>query len=1039
MCLDSKRAGTIFLELVELAKAERDVALDKACGNDIQLRSRVESLLLESDMPSSSHTDQEGLPKPDPSSSQFTSDQLPPTADSQPEPFSPGSFNSPGNQSQDRTVDHVSSSESVPQINERYLLQKKIGEGGMGEVWVARQSEPVKRQVAIKLIKRGMDSQAVLARFEQERQALAMMDHPNIAKILDGGVSAAGQPFFVMELVNGTPLTTFCDHEKLSPRKRLDLFQTICNAVQHAHQKGIVHRDLKPANILVMLVDGYPVAKVIDFGVAKATGGKLTDQSLATQFGAVVGTLEYMSPEQASLSCNDVDTRADIYSLGVILYELLTGLRPIDASRLNKAAFSEMVRIIQEEEPSKPSTRLSTHESLPSLAAVRQVEPRKLMAMLRGELDWVVLKCLEKSRDRRYDSASGLAQDIGRYLCDEPVLARPPTLGYRLGKLIRRNKGLTITAGLVAAALLVGILGTTLGLLEAKRQRQVALEQAGAAEDARGAEERQRKAAERANRQAINALQSFTSSTMEKLLGSRQEITSNERAVLQEALKQWEAFADARGDSAVAQEIRAQGSANVSRIFHKLGKSPEAILSDRKTLKIWSDLKKQFPNNEEYRRRVGLSHQDLAATLRSAGQRTDAGQHFRWAHACFDKLVDDYPEKLDYQSLLATTLMSVGNIERDLGNWAASTASYMKAMETNRQLAKLDPDREVYREDIARSQWGLASVYERQNLNAESFRCYRQAIATYETLRVQAPDNLDYQLYTADLCRELGISLSDDGKDIEGLDQLQRALPIREKVAKQFPSIPDYRLQLARILRDLANVHRYLENLDQAQTHATRSIEILEVLTQDHPSVLSYQSALGLALQIRAEIKYDRELPQDALASLTESIEVLQAARDQEPEHLPVQRSLSRSYEFRAYLLSEAGRTKAAIEDWRRALDSCHDDDRISLQIELAQSQLAAGDIETALTSATRLSELDTLRAGNCFGLTKLFASASTKDSKQANDCTRRALDMLLRAVELGFDRIDLIEGDEELLSLADEDIFKALTRRLHASQSREQ
>ena len=308
----------------------------------------------------------------------------------------------------------------------RYTLQQKIGEGGMGEVWVAKQSEPVKRKVALKLIKPGMDSRAVLQRFEQERQALAMMDHPNIAKVLDAGMTPNGQPFFVMELVNGLPLDKFCDEMKLTTRERLELFVPICQAVQHAHQKGIVHRDLKPANILVTMIDAKPVPKVIDFGVAKATAGRLTDESMSTQFGSVVGTLEYMSPEQAGFSGEDIDTRADIYSLGVILYELLTGLRPIDAKRLKNAALTEMIRIIREEEPSKPSTRLSTDESLPSLAALRHTEPRKLMALLRGELDWVVMKCLEKHRERRYETASGLARDIQRYLADEAVEARPP-------------------------------------------------------------------------------------------------------------------------------------------------------------------------------------------------------------------------------------------------------------------------------------------------------------------------------------------------------------------------------------------------------------------------------------------------------------------------------------------------------------------------------------------------------------------------------------------------------------------------------------
>ena len=320
-----------------------------------------------------------------------------------------------------RTAEYRPIGEPGTVIAGRYTLQEKIGEGGMGEVWVAKQTEPVKRKVALKLIRAGMDSKAVLQRFEQERQALAMMDHPHISEVLDGGLTPTGQPFFVMELVNGLPLIRFCDEARLTTKERLELFVPICQAVQHAHQKGIVHRDLKPANILITMIDGKPVPKVIDFGVAKATAGKLTDESMSTQFGAVVGTLEYMSPEQAGFSGEDIDTRADIYSLGVILYELLTGLRPIDAARLKKAALTEMIRIIREDEPSKPSTRLSTDESLASVAALRQIDPRKLMSLLRGELDWIVMKCLEKHRDRRYETANGLARDVQRYLNDEPV------------------------------------------------------------------------------------------------------------------------------------------------------------------------------------------------------------------------------------------------------------------------------------------------------------------------------------------------------------------------------------------------------------------------------------------------------------------------------------------------------------------------------------------------------------------------------------------------------------------------------------------
>ncbi|MBO0699344.1 MAG: protein kinase, partial [Zavarzinella sp.] len=351
----------------------------------------------------------------------------------------------------------------------------RIGEGGMGEVWVAKQTQPVQRRVALKLIKAGMDSKQVVARFDAERQALGMMDHPNIAKVLDGGLTDRGRPFFVMELVNGLPLTNYCDDVKLTPRERLALFLPVCQAIQHAHQKGIVHRDLKPSNILVTLYDARPVPKVIDFGVAKATGGRLTDQTLSTQFGAVVGTFEYMAPEQAGFSALDVDTRADIYSLGVILYELLTGLRPFEGSRLRKAAIDELFRILREEDPPRPSTKLSTDASLPTAAAARRTDPRKLAALMRGELDWIVMKCLEKDRTRRYESASALARDIERYLADEPVEARPPSATYKLRKFVRRNKGRVVAAGLVLLALVAGVIGTSAALVEARWQRDAAV------------------------------------------------------------------------------------------------------------------------------------------------------------------------------------------------------------------------------------------------------------------------------------------------------------------------------------------------------------------------------------------------------------------------------------------------------------------------------------------------------------------------------------------------------------------------------------
>jgi serine/threonine protein kinase/tetratricopeptide (TPR) repeat protein len=350
-----------------------------------------------------------------------------------------------------------------------YRLMEQIGEGGMGLVFVAEQQQPVRRKVAVKVIKPGMDSRQVIARFEAERQALALMDHPHIAKVLDAGATASGRPYFVMELVKGKPITEYCDEHRLTPRERLGLFVDVCQAVQHAHQKGVIHRDLKPANVLVASHDGTPVAKVIDFGIAKAVGEPLTDKTVYTTFMQLIGTPLYMSPEQAGQSDLDIDTRTDIYALGVLLYELLTGTTPFDWERLRDVGYDEIRRIIREEDPPKPSARVSTlAQAATTVWDNRRSDPKRLGRLLRGDLDWIVMKALEKDRSRRYETANGLAMDVRRYLNDEPVLAGPPGAGYRLRKLVRRHRGPVLAGALLIAALLAGLAGTTWGMVRAE-------------------------------------------------------------------------------------------------------------------------------------------------------------------------------------------------------------------------------------------------------------------------------------------------------------------------------------------------------------------------------------------------------------------------------------------------------------------------------------------------------------------------------------------------------------------------------------------
>jgi serine/threonine protein kinase/Flp pilus assembly protein TadD len=403
---------SIFAQAVEIkSAAERAAFLDRACGENQALRTEVEALLRAHERSG----DLLDLPE---TNAPATTDLLP--REGAGTRFGP------------------------------YKLLEQIGEGGMGNVWMAEQTDPIQRRVAVKVVKEGMDSRQVLARFEVERQALALMEHPNIAKVLDAGRAPSGRPYFVMELVKGKPITHYCDEQRLAVRERLALFGDVCRAVQHAHQKGIIHRDLKPSNVLVAPYDGKPVVKVIDFGVAKATGQRLTDKTLFTGFGALVGTPEYMSPEQAEVNNQDIDTRSDIYTLGVLLYELLTGTTPLTRKRIKEAALLEVLRVIREEEPPRPSTRLmESKDTLPSISAQRQTEPAKLAKLVRGELDWIAMKALEKDRNRRYETANGFAMDVQRYLADLPVQACPPSTLYRLRIFARRNKTALVVAGLI--------------------------------------------------------------------------------------------------------------------------------------------------------------------------------------------------------------------------------------------------------------------------------------------------------------------------------------------------------------------------------------------------------------------------------------------------------------------------------------------------------------------------------------------------------------------------------------------------------------
>jgi serine/threonine protein kinase len=680
------------------------------------------------------------------------------------------------------TVDPPPAAEAPGTVIGPYKLLQQVGEGGMGVVWTAQQTEPVKRVVAVKLIKAGMDSKQVIARFEAERQALALMDHPNIARVTDAGTTGAGRPYFVMDLVKGAPITRYCDDHRLTPRQRLELFLPVCQAIHHAHQKGVIHRDIKPSNVLVALDDGKPVPKVIDFGVAKAAGQSLTDKTLVTGFGAIVGTLEYMSPEQAEINQLDVDTRSDIYSLGVLLYELLTGSPPFSRTELDRAGMLEMLRVIREQEPSKPSTKLSTAEGLPTLAANRGTEPARLTKMVRGELDWIVMKALEKERSRRYETANGFAMDVQRYLADERVQACPPSARYRFRKFAQRNRGALLTVSAVSLAL---VLGTGVSIWQAVRARQ-------AEQDAT----KQRNVAQVQRRFARQAVDKMFTQVAENWLSRDVSLEFVQRKILLDALQIYEDLAKEDGDDPTLRLERGNAYRRIGEIHHKFGNHAEADRAFQKALEILGRLVDENASEPDYRSALATAYHHDGVSLHYSMRQDEALGVYRQALVQRTRLAEENPHVPRYVRDFAVSLGAVCNLETGLGAYSDAEAGYRRAIQLLEALPKEEADDPDCRFELGLMYSELALVMIDSGRVQKSPPLLDRGTAIYEQLVREFPHNPTYLDELAWALYQEGWRLGDRPQDAE--TAFRRAVAFSEQLARESPRVAGYRVGVAR-------------------------------------------------------------------------------------------------------------------------------------------------------------------------------------------------------------------------------------------------
>ena len=929
MAIEESKVEAIFFAALEKQSSEDCAAyLDSACADDPSLRQRVEALL-------------NAQPKLANFLQGHASEMVPMT-------LLPPPAELPG-----------------AQIGPYKLLQQ-IGEGGMGTVFMAEQTQPVQRKVALKLIKPGMDSGQIIARFEAERQALAMMDHVNIARVLDAGATESGRPYFVMELINGVPITKYCDDNHLTPRERLELFVPVCQAIQHAHQKGVIHRDIKPSNVMVTLYDGKPVPKVIDFGVAKATEQKLTERTLFTQFGTMVGTLEYMSPEQAEMSALGVDTRSDIYSLGVLLYELLTGSTPLSHKRIREAAYGEVLRMIREEEAPRPSTRLSeSGEALASISAQRHTEPAKLTKLVRGELDWIVMKCLEKDRNRRYETANGFAADVQRYLNDETVQACPPSAGYRLHKFARRNKRMLATAGVLVLAM---VLGTSVSMWQALRATEAEglaeerLETASAnyqtAEEQRQraeASEREAKTneglAKDAQKQSAESLKDALAAVDQMLTRVGQERLANvpqmepvRRELMQDALKFYQKFLQKNSADPLIRRETAMAYRRLAEVHRNLGQYAEAETHYSKAFALFAELATVSPLEPSTRSDLSVAHLELANCLDHLGKREEHEKCIRRAVEIAEQLVKEYPNDPNYADRLADATFTLAGL---IGLTRPEEAE--KMLRRNLTLTNTP----YLRANIHRY---LGVLLTTQKRSKEAEQATRQALEEYESIASANPSSNPNWVRSCigETLHHLATLVAADGRLQEAEEIWGRAISVLDKLAIDYPAGPNYRNSQAHAHQGRASLLRKLNRTAEAEQAYRRVLDLFVKLAADFPAVNAYlQTAFDQCLNL-GQILLEAGRAEDAVNVYRQALDLSGKLSVDAPAKLNHLQGLVRTHVELGGLLAKGGKEAEAETAYRQALEIQEKLDKdfagkLEERRDLAQSHLQAAELFRAV------------------------------------------------------------------------------------------